>query len=434
MSSDYDNQLVERAVIHLKAGETDTARRYLERALDVADDQETKTQALYWLSTLTEDPVHKRALLLDVLAYNRNHPEARRALAVLDGQLDPNEIIDPNALPPLPLPDAPQPARADRFTCPKCGARMVFTPNGRSLVCEHCTRAQALTSAPEQETAEQDFFIAMATARAHRKPAAMHAFACRGCGAAFVLAPEVLSATCAYCGSPHVIDAADQRELLEPDAVIPFAFDQSTALRHLAHFAKQRRLTPNASLQSPRGMYLPAWTFDIGGEVAYSGQIVTRSRGNVLSIQQVNGSAPFFFDDIPVSAARKLGALFARALPGYHFAAAVPYDPRYLANWPAEVYQVSMADASLEARAQAAKRLRIGIKTLVGPDVENLRASSSSLMVEAFKLVLVPAWLASLPHAGRDYLVFINGQSGHVTSDLPDTRKNKGLLDALFGN
>ncbi len=433
MRSDYDNELVKRAVIHLKAGETDAARRYLERALDVADDQETKTQALYWLSTLTDDPARKRALLLDVLAYNRNHPEARRALAVLDGKLDPNEIIDPNALPTPPRTEAPQPARADRFTCPKCGARMVFAPDGRSLVCEHCTRAQALTSAPGQATAEQDFFIAMATARAHRKPVTMHAFACRGCGAEFALAPEVLSATCAYCGSPHVIDAADQRELLEPDAVIPFAFDQSAALRRLAQFAQQRGLTPNASLQPPRGMYLPAWTFDIGGEVAYSGQIVTRSRGNVLSIQQVNGSAPVFFDDIPASAERKLGALFARALPGYDFAAAAPYDPRYLSNWPAEVYQVSMADASLEARAQAAKRLRSSMKTLVGSHVENLRASSSNLMVEAFKLVLVPVWLASLPHAGREYLVFINGQSGRVISDLPDTRKKNGLLDALFG-
>ncbi|MEJ5226040.1 MAG: NADH pyrophosphatase zinc ribbon domain-containing protein, partial [Anaerolineales bacterium] len=254
MRSDYDNELVKRAVIHLKAGELDTARRYLERALDAADDPDTKTQASYWLSTLTEDPAQKRALLEEVLAYNRNHPEARRALAILDGKLNPTDLVDANALRPQTAPDAPQPAHVERFACPKCGARMVFAPNGRSLYCEHCTRREALSTSRGQGLAEQDFFTAMATERGHRKPVAMRAFACQGCGAEFVLAPEVISAACAYCGSPHVIDTRATRELLEPDAVIAFAFDQPTAARRLVQHVTERGITPSGTVQPPRGL------------------------------------------------------------------------------------------------------------------------------------------------------------------------------------
>lgn len=436
MRSDYDNELVKRAIIHIKAGELDTARRYLERALDAADDPDTKTQASYWLSALTDDPSRKRALLEDVLAYNRNHPEARRALAILDGKLNPGDIVDANTLPPQSAPDAPQPANADRFTCPKCGAHMVFAPDGRSLYCEHCTRHETLSTSRGQGLAEQDFFTAMATQRGHRKPVSMHAFACQGCGAEFVLAPEVISATCAYCGSPHVVNTPNRRELLEPDAVIAFAFDQPTATRRLVKFVAERGITPEGMVQPPRGIYLPAWTFDVGGEVPYSGQIVTRSRGRAISVQQVSGSAPVFINDIPVPAERKLGKLFARALPGYDFRAAVVYDPRYLADWPAEVYQMSMSDASLEARAQAAKRVRRDVRVIVGLDVEDLTISTSNLSVEAFKLVLVPAWHTSIPFGGRNHPVLINGQTAQVTSDLPKKNKENGLgglLNTLFG-
>lgn len=435
MRSDYDNELVKRAIIHLKAGEPDMARHYLERALDSADDADTRAQASYWLSTISADPAQKRSLLETVLAYNRNHPEARRALAILDGKLKPGEVVDANALHPQPAPQTPQPVSADRFVCPKCGARMVFAPDGRTLVCEHCTRRETLSAAQGEGLTEQDFFMAMATERGHRKPVAMRAFSCQGCGAEFILAPEAISATCAYCASPHVVNTRATRELIEPDALIAFAFDQQTAARRLDGFVKERGLAPDDMPQPPRGVYLPSWTFDVGGEMPYTGQIVVRSRGQAVSIQQVSGSAPVFLNDIPVPAERKLGKLFARALPGYDFRAAVGYDPRYLSDWPAEIYQVSMSDASLEARAQAARRIRRDARTIVGLDVENLTLSTSNLSVEAFTLTLVPAWLTSVSLAGRDYPVFINGQNAHVTSDLPGNKKNGlgGILDTLFG-
>ena len=106
---------------------------------------------------------------------------------------------------------------------------MVFDGDGRTLICEHCARSQGLNnSAPEFE---QDFILAMATGKGHRKPVAMKTFNCQGCGAQFLLPPEKISSVCAYCGSPHVV--VGTQDLVEPDAIIPMAFDQHQAIRRI---------------------------------------------------------------------------------------------------------------------------------------------------------------------------------------------------------
>ncbi len=134
MSTEYDNELLREGIIRYRAREFDSARNFIQRALDTADDQTTRAQANYFLSLLTDDPGRKRNYLEETLAIDLNHAEARRALAILDGRLNPAEIVDPDSLPARS--DSRQPVQADRFTCPKCGGRMVFTPDGASLVCE----------------------------------------------------------------------------------------------------------------------------------------------------------------------------------------------------------------------------------------------------------------------------------------------------------
>src|SRR5689334_1373999 len=124
MPSNYDNELLREAIINVKANEYSIARRYLERALELADDFETRVQANFYMSQVTDDPVQKRKYLEETLAFSPTHADARKALAILDGKLEPGEIVDPDRLAALSA--ETQKARADRFTCPKCGSRMIF--------------------------------------------------------------------------------------------------------------------------------------------------------------------------------------------------------------------------------------------------------------------------------------------------------------------
>jgi predicted RNA-binding Zn-ribbon protein involved in translation (DUF1610 family) len=447
MSSDYDKDLVDRAVIHIKAKEFESARRFLERALDVADDPETRARASWHLSQLTEDPAQKRGLLEDVLSYNRNNAEARRALAILLGKLKPEDVIDPDKLAPQPEGEV-SPARADRFSCPNCGARMVFAPDGGSLLCENCGYRDPPLSLPPFSAKmggagggspeEQDFIVAMATAAGHRVPVAMHTFTCRGCGANFILPPEVISATCSYCGTPHVLDVKAARELpprgdslvlLPPDAVIPFAFDREHAERLLSDWAREQRLPSGSRASVPRGIYLPVWAFDLNGEIPYRAEIQVQE-GNQTVVRVINDTYPVLYNDVAVPASRKLETLLDAALPAYRIGDAAAYDPRYLADWPAEVYDITMSDASLEARARSVRRMQRQLGEYLQTQYDGyttFTTSSAILSAESFKLVLVPAWITTYRADARLRQALVDGQTGSVHGE----ESSKSPLDWL---
>ena len=431
MQRDYAESLLRSGIIEAKAGEKITARRYLERAVGTSGDHVVLSEAWYWLSKVIDDPTEKRSALENCISFDMRHARARRELAILDGKLDEKEIINPDALPAQST--DPAQATADRFMCPQCGARMIFAPDGSGLVCEHCTRNQSLASGGEAE--EQDFLIAMATARGHGKPVAMQVFHCQGCGAEFILPPDVISATCAYCDSPHVVSLEESRELLQPEGVIPQAFDQKQATRLLVDWVEGNGLKPQGTVDLPRGVYLPIWTFDIGGAIGYSGQKYEKEDGfsqRATKVVTISREHPIYVNDLPIPASRKIARHLVSLLPTFELNKTRPYDPRYLANWAAEVYDVSMADASLDARSRAYSRLKHRLPGDIA-SLFNLRTSSSSLSIESFKLVLVPVWITEIPVNDKKMLVLINGQNGVVQGDLPrqEKKSKNGLLDWL---
>jgi hypothetical protein len=428
MSRDYAESLLHSGIIEAKAGEKATARRYLERAINTSGDPAVLSEAWFWLSKHTDDPTKKRTALEICLSFDIRHARARRELALLDGKLDAGEIINPDA--PRTASTDPAKANADRFMCPQCGAKMAFAPDGVSLVCEHCARAQLLPS--QGEAREQDFLIAMATARGHGKPVAMQVFSCQGCGAEFILPPDLISTACAYCDSPHVVSLESSRELLQPEGIIPQAFDQKLAVRLLVGWVEQNGIKPQGTVDLPRGMYLPIWTFDIGGAIGYRGDRYEADegfRGSSQKVVHVDGEYPVQLNDLPVPASCKAARHLARLLPGFDLHAVRPYDPRYLANWAAEVYDVPMAEASLEARSRAYAQLKRRLPGEIA-SLFNLKTSSANLAIESFKLVLVPVWVTEVPVDGKKSLVFINGQNGVVHAESPAQARSK---NGLFG-
>jgi tetratricopeptide (TPR) repeat protein len=406
--------MVRMGVIHFKAGEFLAAQRYFERALEVADDNDTRFKAHLYLSRLQDDPAQKRSHLESALAIEPTHGEARREIAILDGKLKPAEIVDPNA-PTLQTED-PRAVNTDRFTCPNCGGRMVFDGDGRSLICEYCARNQPMSADRVED--EQDFIVAMATGKGHRKPIAMQTFHCQGCGADFLLPPTVKSATCSYCASSHII-RGDARELIEPDAIIPMAFNQREAVRRLVAWVDENKIAPQEKVHPPRGVYLPVWTFDIVGNIPWAGRVYRQKRHIPVS-----GIHPVLLNDLCIPAVKRLPGLMMRLFPEFDFSNAPAYNPRYLSGWPAEVYERTMSDASLQARQQAVKLLRQQIQTQQSA-VNDLSYDTTAISILSFKLVFVPVWTTSYTVDAQRYQLVINGASGEVHGETPE----RGILD-----
>ena len=435
IADDYGRELLKSGIIEAKAGNKDSARRYFDRATYLSSDHEVMAEAWFWMSQVTDDPVEKRKTLENCLSNDLQHARARRALAILDGKIKPDEIVDPDALPAAPAHLSQ--ADAQRFMCPKCGGRMTFVPDGQALVCEYCSRNQSLhTQAPAKQ---EDFIVAMATSRGHDKPLAEQVFQCQGCGAQFILPPNQLSAVCVYCGSPHVVNLEKSKDLISPDRIIPFAFDQKHAVQLLINWVEENKIKPEKQVDQPRGLYLPLWTFDLGGAIDYTGQMMENNEGisfhmglehRQSNVIQVNDSYPLLIHDVPIPASRKCSALFVYLIPTFDLKAVQPYDPRYLSDWPAELYDIPMGDASLDARSQTVNTAKRDLPSKAGL-VKLISTSSANMTVELFRLNLLPVWMTGIWLENRSHLVLISGQNDTVQSDISTKSDKPGVVEWL---
>jgi hypothetical protein len=216
------------------------------------------------------------------------------------------------------------------------------------------------------------------------------------------------------------------RELVEPDSIVPMAFAQREAAVRLVKWVEQHNITPEGKVQAPRGMYLPIWTFDIMGNIPWNGTVYRDKREVAVS-----GERTVSFDDIIVYGTPKLVDMLYKIIKDFNLLGAPAYDPRYLAGWPAEVSQMLMSDASLEARKQAVIRVRASIRGEMGY-VKDLSYATSNLAITSFKLVLIPIWVTEYPLEGRAFRVIINGQTGAVYGETP-SRGVLGWLENVLG-
>jgi ribosomal protein S27AE len=450
--SDSARDLLTRGIAAAKAEERDEARFYLEWALRTDAGREQKAQAWLWLSEIATAPEEKRNCLEQALALDPSNGVARRGLAILDGRLDPAEIVDPDRLPASDQEGVPAPASTQRFVCPKCGGKMAFRPDGRVLACGYCGNEQTLFAAISQGSMvqEQDFTVAMATAKGHSKPVRVRTFSCQACGASFVLAPSVLSLTCSYCGSAHVVQLKATRRLILPTAIIPFNVSQKTARSAFRQWFDKNGLRGKVKVTPVRGLYVPAWTFDLSGEVRWQGFVdpeedssmelggIQVSFGDSETSRRLvkeEGSHLLYEDDILVPASHKLPAeLLMKEAEGFVLSEVVPYEEAYLADWPAEVYEISVSDASLVARRIAVSKAGhfINIRTnALHSDVRDLQLNTSAVVVESFKLILLPVWIGRYRYQEEIYYVLVNGQTGTVRAQEPQNWLQR-FMDRLF--
>ena len=420
--------LLTRGVAAAKANDKQEARFYLEWVLRTKASKEEEQEARFWLSEISDNAAEQRDLITTILAENPNHARARRKLAILDGKLNPADTIDPDRL-PAPTAGDPQRTTADRFTCPQCGARMIYSPDGSNLYCEHCTLRQGIgRPVAKNAVPEQDFIVALATAKGHLRPITMHIFQCKGCGVEFTLEAQTLSLTCPYCDSVYVIKTTTSRELIPPHGLIPFTISQEQAQKALRVWFKglgleRVRVTP---LQ---GIYVPVWNFSISGSINY-----------YYSQQQEYGRPPVrrhnqivIYEEVRVPAGHKLSEKARRELDEFNLARLVNYDPRYLADWPAESYSVPLADASLVARRESLKGVRKRIEMDIVDDYTDLSISPANIMVDFFNLILLPLWFIHYIVDDKRYEVIVNGQTGDVDGERPASGLGK-WLGRLLGN
>ena len=427
-------ELIARGAAAVKDGDDDRAFSYLERALFMESGYEERAQVWLWLSKIYHEPSEKRQCLEQVLELDPHNVVAKRSLAITDGRLDSNDVIDPNKLIDAIADSEPQTANVEQFTCPRCNGRLIYTPEHEALICEFCDYRLSIEGKIIKMRAklgefEQDFVLTMQTKRGHLHPTQMRIFQCPACVVEFLLAPEKISITCPYCNSVCVTETAETHDILPPQAIIPFTVSQEVAEKELRKWFKQHHID-HPRVSPIMGTYLPLWTFDIGGTIKWVASVVTQEERSV-NLRAFKGERDIFYDDVLILATNKLpSTLSSKLSSSYDLSQLVQYDSRYLAAWPAERYQIALGDAAIKARKWALDDLRRYPQQLIHVSgfVTDLMIDSYDMIVISFKQVLLPVWVVRYKLEDKVYAVLVNGQTAEIFGERP-----QGIVGRVFG-
>jgi DNA-directed RNA polymerase subunit RPC12/RpoP len=411
----------------LRAGERDRARQLLEQAVDY---DRGHSDAWLWLTATTDDPQEQKRYLEWAIAADPGNAAARRGLGLLIGKIKTEDVLPEGAELPPRRPEAPEPAVVRRtFTCPRCGGRLRFDTAVVDLRCENCGHVEAVAEEPAAGQ-EQVLDFSLPTRQGHRWAEAERRFTCQQCGAGSVLPPGQTSNVCPFCASAALVVAAEEDELLPPQGVIPMKLEAEAVFKRVRAWLGRGFFAPDDLGLLARGsrmapVYVPCWSFNTTLTSRWKA-LVEEGSGQQQHRVWRDGEETLFYTQWLQPGTRALPADLLREVEPFDLKQLVVYKPEYLAGWPAGTYDISLAQASLDARAAMIKAAtsKLWKKVLPGRVVTDLQITGTDFTGQTYQLVLLPIWIGNYHYRGRAFRVVVNGQTGRVAGDKPlDTLK-----------
>ncbi len=195
------------------------------------------------------------------------------------------------------------------------------------------------------------------------------------------------------------------------------------------------RLKSAAPTDTVRGVYLPYWTFDAQGHADwraesgyyyYTTETYRDANGETRTrqVQHVrwepsSGSVDHFFDDELICASRGVDEALLRAIEPFPTKELAGYDPKFIAGWVVEQYQIDLIAAAQKSRARMDGELERMCASQVPGDTHRNLQVSTSYANQTFKHILVPAWLLTFNYGSRNYQAVANGYTGEIAGHYP---------------
>jgi Zn finger protein HypA/HybF involved in hydrogenase expression len=322
-----------------------------------------------------------------------------------------------------------------QYPCSQCGANVEFAPGTTVLKCPYCGAETPLvaTGAQVREHSYGEFAALV------RKPVAAlapYTFTCRGCGA--VTQSDKISDRCQFCDAPLVADAGTG-EMVAPEAVLPFALDRGAARESLRKWASSRWFAPGGlkkvtEAESSHSTYLPHWTYDARTTSQYQGQrgehywdTETYTENGETKTRRVQrtrwypagGVVDRDFDDVLVVGTTRVSPKHLDALEPWPLPDSQAYRPEFLAGHETLRYDVEPESGLDTAKTKMAPIIERDCRTDIGGDEQRVTAVDTEYRDVAFKLMLLPVWIACYLHAGKTYNIVVNGRTGEVAGERP---------------
>jgi hypothetical protein len=263
---------------------------------------------------------------------------------------------------------------------------------------------------------------------------------CPQCGAAVDLPPEQIASLCAFCDSP-LVDGEGATERI--DLVAPFDLEKKVAGSLLAQHLQDHWFIPESlrhagKPEELRGVLVPFWCYDATARSEWTarqgihwyrterytkvenGRTVTRTR-QVRETEWfgTSGTHVATYTNHLVSGSRGLSEPEANELEPFDVGGALPCSPGLLAGWTAERPTVPRGEAADTASQELAELENAAIAGFLPADAVRDVTNRTEMEVGALKLVMLPVWVGTYPHADQVLRLLVNGQTGEVVAKLP---------------
>ena len=327
--------------------------------------------------------------------------------------------------------------------CSNCGGGMAFSPTHQALKCEHCdTIVDIATSKDVMELAIENAFTSLEQWQSDEK-----VYRCESCGAEVIVTGKTHATTCPYCNAPHVVKTEDLAGL-KPNAIYPFLLTEEQALDVATKWVKKKFFAPrkfkkNLRVENVKGVYQPCFTFDSQTISYYSGRVGKRHTRVVGSgknrrtetyivWRNISGTFTRSFDDIVVNTTSTYTQKTLDNLLPYDTNTLVNFEQKLLTGYMAKRHEKDLPTSWSDAKNIMDEVLRKEILGQYSYDVVSYLNVDTTHSSVTYKYVLLPVYILNYNYRGKNYSIYVNGNTGKVTGKTPVSAL-KVALTVLLG-
>jgi predicted RNA-binding Zn-ribbon protein involved in translation (DUF1610 family) len=349
---------------------------------------------------------------------------------------------------PAPPPDEKQQPVVD-FKCPQCGATTAYSVADGGLTCTHCGFHEPPAKPVVGKGAEQfEFTVETMERAAHGWGEPRTEMECQSCGARTSVPNDLLTYTCAFCGSNKVIQREAPQDVLRPRFIVPFKIELARCGTITRDWLGSSWMTPSSLKNLSRlaefsGVYLPYWTFDSVTTAGWKAEVghdkVERYYNNGQWKERVvthwrweSGDVRLVHDDLIVEGSARLSQRLMEQLKDFNLGALVPYEPGFLAGLQARAYDIPLEKAWETARQEMREKTRQACISQASTSKVRNFSMELDFCDESWRYVLLPMYVASYRFQDKGFQVMVNGQTGRIAGQRPVDWTKVGLVAALI--
>jgi hypothetical protein len=188
-----------------------------------------------------------------------------------------------------------------------------------------------------------------------------------------------------------------------------------------------RRLSRVANFS---GIYLPFWTFDAITTADWKAEVGHRQTEHYYSggkrrtrtkivWKWETGRAGLDIDDLLISGTTRLSPILLDRIKDYNLHDLAPYEPKYLAGFQAQAYDLPLEAAWERARHNMREHTRRACRSQASTSKIRNFSMTLDFSKERWRYILLPAYIAVYRYNQQSYQVVINAQTGTVAGQRP---------------